>query len=372
MGVGRFAYTVLLPEMMQTYDFNETTAGTIAAWNYAGYFMGVFAVRGVLPGAKRYLICMFFLLISLITTFGMGLVHTSVLWYAMRFFAGIASGVCFVLCSSIVLDTLTVIKRPILAGLLYSGVGAGIALGAITAIPLALLEKTSFSWFAMALLCLPLAVVATVTLRPKVNFAPTIHTDTIGSNNIKIKQPTKSSTMYKIVLIAYFLEGIGYIIGVTFLVALIQSSTGSAEIARVAWIITGVAAAISAPLWRLAAGRHYLPMLILALVLQSVGMLLPALSTSNVAIFTAGLLLGGTFMGITVLALQYGVMLNKKSSAHVVANMTAIYGVGQIIGPLLVAWLAKENDLSHPFLLSSIILFFASSILFLGYHLHKN
>lgn len=49
LGVGRFAYTALLPGMMETNGFGEDVAGLMASWNYAGYLAGVLAMRGQLP-----------------------------------------------------------------------------------------------------------------------------------------------------------------------------------------------------------------------------------------------------------------------------------------------------------------------------------
>jgi MFS family permease len=361
MGIGRFAYTVLLPGMMYTHGFGEEMAGLMAAWNYAGYLIGVLAVRKETPGRRRYLLFVFFLILSLATTAGMGLARTAVLWHALRFFSGFASGACFVLCSSIVLDTLTAINRPVLAGLLYSGVGVGIALGGATAGSFEAADGSAGAWFGMAALCLPLAAIASITLRPEVNRAPLSFSSASGQTGT---QKNSRQIIYLILLISYFLEGFGYIIGTTFLVTLVQAVTSSPEIARASWVVTGCAAALSAPLWRFAARRGYLPMLILAFLLQGGGMLLPAISSSSIAALSGGLLIGGTFMGITVLSLQYGVALSGKPSAHTVALMTALYGAGQIIGPFVAGMTARGQGFSFAFILAAFSLFIAAALLF--------
>ncbi len=363
MGIGRFAYTALLPDMMGAYGFGEDVAGIMAAWNYAGYLIGVLAMRKETPGMRRYVLFASFFLLSLVTTAGMALEHSVALWHAMRFLSGFASGACFVLCSAIVLDTLAAINRPVLAGILYSGVGAGIAVGGIAAGPFEALGGPSVAWLGMTALCLPPALVSFITLRPSVNMAP------------EVKKPAASSAEpkrgwgkngYILLLISYFLEGFGYIIGTTFLVALVQNATNSPQIARASWIVTGCAAALSAPAWRYAARKGYLRMLVLAFLLQGVGVLLPAISNSTAAAITGGLLLGGTFMGITVLSLQYGVILSGKPSAHTVAVMTALYGVGQIFGPFVAGVTAQGQGFSTAFILSSASLFVAAGLLLAG------
>ncbi len=364
MGIGRFAYTALLPGMMHGYGFGEDVAGVMAAWNYAGYLLGVLAMRGARPGLRRYVMFVCFLALSLITTAGMALVTAPFWWHIIRFFSGFASGVCFVLCSSIVLDTLAAIDRPVLAGFLYSGVGAGIALGGFAAGPLEAAYGSLGAWPGMAALCLPLAAVACTALRPGVNRTLALQT---SAKKIKAAgQKEKQGKAYALLLAAYFLEGFGYIIGATFLVALVQKTTNSPEAARTAWIVTGCAAALSAPLWRYAARKGYCKMLILAFVLQGIGALIPVASDSVIAALSGGLLLGGTFMGIVVLSLQYGVCLSGGSSAHTVAIMTGVYGVGQIIGPFIAGFTARGQGLAPAFILSSVSLFIAVGFLLAG------
>ena len=192
------------------------------------------------------------------------------------------------------------------------------------------------------------------------NLAPVTQAPTAGAAAAKTRVQSQG---YSVLLISYFLEGFGYIIGATFLVALVQRTTGSPEIARASWVVTGVAAALSAPAWRYAARGGYLPMLVAAFVLQAVGALLPAISNSPVAALAGGLLLGGTFMGITVLSLQYGVILSGKPSAYTVAIMTAVYGVGQILGPFAAGFTSQGKGFSPAFILSSVSLFAAASLL---------
>jgi len=173
----------------------------------------------------------------------------------------------------------------------------------------------------------------------------------------------KPQAGYLTLLAAYALEGFGYIIGMTFFVSLVRTTADSPALAGISWIITGCAAAVSAPLWRAAARKGYRPMLILALLLQAAGSLIPALTTAAPFIVLAGILLGGTFMGVVVLALQYGVTLSGRSSAHTVAMLTGVYGVGQIIGPYVAGVSAQGKSFTFAFALSSASLFLAALLL---------
>ncbi len=365
MGVGRFVYTSLLPGMMQVYGFDEAVAGVMAAWNYAGYLAGALLVRGARPGMRRYWLFAVSLFLSVATTAGMGLVQSETAWYAVRFLSGLASGGIFVLASAIVLDALAVLRRPELAGFLYSGVGTGITLGGIGASFFAAALGPGGAWIAMGLVCVPPALFSVYRLHP--GRTPSPEREKSAAAQLAVQTSPKGA--YVRLVTAYFLEGFGYIIGTTFLVALVRSSTGSGLLADAAWIITGAAAALTAPLWPLLAARTgRLPMLIIAFLLQGTGVLLPALSTSAIAAVGGGLLLGGTFMGITVLSLQHGVFLSGKPSAHTIATMTVVYGVGQIIGPFVAGVTGKGGaGFSFSFVVSSACLFAAAAVLGVEY-----
>ncbi|WML29049.1 YbfB/YjiJ family MFS transporter [Neobacillus sp. OS1-32] len=126
MGIGRFAYTPILPLMQEALTFTDSVAGYLASSNYAGYFVGAI-LTGVLPLKKHKT---FYLRVSLvasiITTCMMGLTQAYILMLIIRFISGVASAFIFVLASSIVLDKLASAGKTNWSGYFYSGVGFGI------------------------------------------------------------------------------------------------------------------------------------------------------------------------------------------------------------------------------------------------------
>src|SRR3954454_15806290 len=86
MGIGRFAFTPLLPLMQQDAGLTLVQGGWLATANYAGYLAGAVICMAWPPAAARAIrrglvsIALF--------TLGMGLTHEPWLWSALRFLAG--------------------------------------------------------------------------------------------------------------------------------------------------------------------------------------------------------------------------------------------------------------------------------------------
>ena len=81
--------------------------------------------------------------------------------------------------------------------------------------------------------------------------------------------------------LAYFLQGLGYIVSGTFAVRAVQQTPALADWAPWVWVATGLAAAPSAWLWAAVArrlGSRWA--LVAAFMLQAAGMALPAVSSS--------------------------------------------------------------------------------------------
>lgn len=128
------------------------------------------------------------------------------------------------------------------------------------------------------------------------------------------------------------LEGVGYIIAGTFLVAAITQNS-SRGVGGTAWILVGLAAVPSAVVWSWLGRRWRRPdPLLAALLVQAVGIALPAFLGGVGAAMIAAVLFGATFLGVSMMALAAGAHLRFPRS---VGLLTAGYSVGQILGPLV-------------------------------------
>ncbi|MEC0266111.1 YbfB/YjiJ family MFS transporter [Paenibacillus anseongense] len=332
MGIGRFAFTPILPMMMENHLFSPAGAGYLASSNYLGYLIGAFLLTLVQVNNRSRLLLVG-LIGSIVTTWGMGEFHSLEIWLLLRFLSGLASAVVFVIASSMVMDRLSQLQ----AGIFYGGVGAGILL---TGFSVPMLAKTGDwieVWKGLGLISLLLGLAAWYLLRDK-------HS---GAKTVPSPRNEQSSGVRRILIwltIAYGLEGLGYIVTGTYLVAYAKTVSNLPNIASLSWILVGIAGAPSCILWsKLASQWGKKWTLTFSMILQSVGIAIPVLIHSSTAVFVGAFLFGATFMGITMLTVSFAKDLYPQNNRKIIGLLTTFFGLGQIIGPLIAGHLISGN-----------------------------
>ncbi len=337
MGIGRFAYTPILPLMQERLALPDDLAGFLASANYLGYLIGA-VWAGFIHGRSTTLL-QAGLVVSIATTGAMGWTADPGLWIALRFLSGLSSGLVFVLASGAVLQTLALHGGAKQAGWLFAGVGAGISLTGLLSPPLGSLFGWRGAWIGLAVLALPLGALAGKWLNV---------TEARSSSPAQKKNIDAGgwfSGFLPWLTVAYFCIGLGYIVTGTFLVAVLERSPAMAGHGASSWVIVGLAGIPSCVLWvRIGARIGYIKSLVLAHLLLSAGIILPVVSSGPIAAYLSALLFGGTFMGITALALSLGRLLSPSHPGRMISILTASFGIGQIIGPAIAGILAEGYD----------------------------
>jgi len=367
MGVGRFAYTPLLPGMQEQFGFNDAIAGLIASLNYVGYLLCAVLCRKSLTNTMKLWGFRYSLLISLLMTLTMGLFDSAATWMVLRFLGGAASAGVFVLGSAIVMDRLEESTSSHLAMLIYSGVGLGIALSGLISPVLTKAFGVQNAWIGLAIICLPLAAWCWYTLAPP---AQTHKAQLIQEKETKANNPNLLGWLSG----AYFCEGFGYIVSGTFMVSFLKQTAGVKSSGEVPWIIVGLSASAAVSLFHMLS-RYWGPVkvLIFAHGLQAMGIVLPVISRHWLAVNLGAVLFGGTFMGITALSLYIGKTIRPNKSQAVIGLLTAVYGVGQILGPLVSGVLSTHSgDFKSALILSSAIVTLGGLLLMVGEFRTKN
>ncbi|MDQ0338018.1 putative MFS family arabinose efflux permease [Caldalkalibacillus uzonensis] len=365
MGIGRFAYTAILPPMQSGTGLTDDMAGYLASSNYLGYLLGALAA-GLLAGRRQTFFYLLFLLVNIATTIAMGMTSHYGLWLFIRFLSGLTSGIVFVIASSLVLDFLTQNQRLSWSGLFYSGVGMGIVLSGLLVPVLDLYFGWQGAWIGLGVLALALSSLTVTALRGTVSAK---REGTGRQLQTPAKHPTKIILPWLIA--AYGCEGAGYIVSGTFLVALVQSMPELSSFSALIWVFVGIAAIPSCYIWAFLATKWgNLNTVQLAFFTQMIGVALPVYVPTFFGILSGACLFGATFMGITTLAISEARRLAPSQSGKVIGIMTGVYGIGQMIAPAVAGILISHNGhYDSALLLAAMILLCGMVVLGVGQRL---
>jgi predicted MFS family arabinose efflux permease len=338
MGIGRFAYTPILPLMTAHAGLSAQAAGQLATANYVGYLIGAVGAAASPRLARSVVACRVSLVVLVVTLVAMALSTNVTEWGALRLVAGIASALVFVIAVNTLMDHGHPAHH---AGWAFSGVGIGIALSA--ALPAT--RDWQVAWWAATALAALLSA-----------FAWNMHPGTADDTpKAPAEQQAGARGPLVLLMASYSLEGVGYIIAGTFLVAAVaQQSPG--ELGSAVWLLVGLAAAPSAALWARFTGRFSYPALIVAALLLQAAGIAWAGTGNSIAALAGAVLFGGTFIGISTLALAAGRALQFPGA---VALLTTGYSVGQIVGPVAVAPLL-HNGFQQALLAGAVVVLLAA------------
>ena len=330
MGVGRFVYTPILPLMEHQAGLSAAMGSDLATANYVGYFLGALLGIAVPTMARSRWALRLALLVVVVTLALMPLTRDATAWLGLRLIAGIASALLFVIASSAMLARLHRGAQH-LVGWGFGGVGLGIALSGLLVLALQSASTWRAAWWSAAILAAVLSVPAW-RLDPR----PAAQATALQRHG----DLPRTHRWFTALLVSYSLEGIGYLIAGTFLVAAI-SQTSSGWLGSGAWVVVGLAAMPASALWAYLASRApRSTLLLVALVIQVIGIALPALSGGIAPALISAVLFGNTFIAASSLAIAIGAHLQFPRS---VALLTAGYSIGQILGPLVVKPLLHDG-----------------------------
>lgn len=336
MGVGRFVFTPILPIMVDSAGVTPSSGAVIATANYTGYLLGA-VLLSIRPGLNSTSAFRAWTVVLVASEIAMAFVDSTFAFSALRLVAGLASAAVFLACASTVAR-----QAGSSPGITFGGVGAGITASGVLTLLAAPHLSWQTLWIASAILTAALilpALTLTITAESRLSEHDAGPTD-------------RQRLLWRVLLAAYFLEGLGYIIVGTFLVAAVGGH-GSTSVGPTVWIIVGLSAVPATVLWQAVARRTGIPRaFVAAFALQTVSAVLPALTSNSGIAIASAVLFGGTFMGITMLTLSQAAALPLGRTA---ATLTTVYGIGQVLGPLVVAP-ALGDSYTVAFVVATVVL----------------
>jgi len=330
MGIGRFAFTPLLPLMMRDGLIDAAGGAELAAANYLGYLVGALTA-GRLATRPLRLVGACLPGIALLTA-AAGLLHGLPVWALLRFGAGVCSAWALVGISSWALTALALRGRGALGAVVFTGVGGGITLAGLMAWWAAGLSARAL-WLLLAAAALLLAAVVALLLR---RAAPPLPAAGAARPPAAALPPGSWP-----LVVCYGSFGFGYILPATFLPAMARALLDDPARFGLVWPVFGAAAMASTLLsMRWMAAWRPLRAWSGCQFAMAAGAALPLVSRSGWAIALAALLVGGTFMLATLIAMQQARAMAPLQPAPLLGRMTAAFALGQIAGPLAVRLLA--------------------------------
>jgi len=352
LGIGRFAYALVLPDMRDTLGWSYSAAGFMNTINAVGYLVGALIAsklikRFGLAATVRWGTLACVLSLSLCTISG-----NFILLSLARLLSGLGAASCFV--GGAALAATIAQSHPARANFLLSLFYAGPGLGILSSGLIAPFVLQAFGpgswwvvWWAMTLLtsimCIPLLLAPFEARAGIIDTAP-------------VKFTIRPVAIY---LAGYFLFGAGYIAYMTFMIAYVRDAGGGAPAQSAFWCLIGLSAFVTPWLWRgvLAMDKGGVSTAII-LGVNAVGAGLPLFGHSPAWLATSALVFGLSFfslVGSTTAFVRFNYPPAQWPKG--IAAMTIAFGIGQILGPTAVGAITDAfGSLSYALNVSAALL----------------
>jgi len=355
MGIGRFAFTPLLPLMQDDGLLDIEQGGLLASVHFVGYLLGaLYAAK--LPFSPKLTLRISLITIA-VSTIGMGVTSSFGLWVIFRFLAGVFSALTLVFVSNFYVRHLAEMGQSEKQGWVFSGVGLGIVAAGIGTLLIMISGLGSAaSWQIFGVLSLLAAIVICVNIGSEIP----------DEKKTAAQTKAQKSPLLWSLIIPYGALGVGYIIPATYLPLMAKEVISSPLVFGWAWPIFGTAALIStlvaATLQKAFSIRQ---VWVASQIAMAFGLLMPVLFPHIISIVLAGICVGGTFMVITMMGMKETHRLAPADDImRHLAVMTAAFAVGQMVGPVLASSLySVTQNFSVSLVLASAILVATAAVL---------
>ncbi|WP_244212564.1 YbfB/YjiJ family MFS transporter [Shewanella livingstonensis] len=336
VGVARFSYSLLLPIMQDGAGLTKLGGGWLASTNFMGYMCGVLLAASLHNMNYKYNLHRLYLILSVVTSAAMVMTNDMVTWAVLRFLAGICASGGFIIASGLILKWLVNNHHRAELGIHFSGAGLSII---VTSLLVEAMLTISADWQQQ---WLALAAMAAVFAIPAWLWMPHPFVDGKSINTAKDNPPTKTFTL--LMMLAYFCAGYGYgyAVSSTFIVDIVERVKSLQGRGGLAFLLVGVAATPAALIWdRIARNTGYLKALIVAYILQGIGIILPVINASLPVVIFSALLFGGTFIACVSMVLTMAGKFYPSNPGKFMGTMTLAYGAAQIMAPVSTGYLTQ-------------------------------
>jgi predicted MFS family arabinose efflux permease len=330
LGIGRFAYALVLPDMRDTLGWSYSAAGFMNTINAVGYLAGALIAAKLIKRFGLSAAVRWGTLGCLVSLALCALSGNFILLSFARLLAGLGAAIAFV--ASGALAATIAQSRPeranFLLSLFYAGPGLGILASGLIA-PFVLQAFGPGSWWIVwwALTLLSVALTIPLLLAP-------FDAGAGLSGAVSTKIAIRPVLIY---LTGYFLFGAGYIAYMTFMIAYVRDGGGGAPAQSAFWCLIGASAFVTPWVWRRVLARNSGG--VSTAIIQGVnaiGAALPLFGHSPVLLAISALVFGVAFfavVGSTTAFVRFNYPPAEWPTA--IAVLTITFGIGQILGPIV-------------------------------------
>ncbi|RXH12084.1 YbfB/YjiJ family MFS transporter [Bradyrhizobium guangzhouense] len=295
LGLARFSYTPLIPALIAAKWFSASDVVYLGAANLAGYLAGALAARAVAAriGAVSALRAM--MLLATLSFFASSAPVSFIWFFAWRFLSGLTGGIIMVLAASVILPHTPASRRGIVGGVIFAGVGLGVAASG-SLVPLLLQQGLQQSWYGLGTLA------AVLTLASWWNWPAEAKSESAAAHHTR---QHRTSPVARALLIQYGLNAVALVPHMVFIVDFVARGLGQGIAAGSRyWVLYGLGAIVG-PLvtGHLGDRSGFGPALRAAFLIEASAVLLPTVSTAPASLIVSSVVIGGFTPGIVPLVL---------------------------------------------------------------------
>jgi MFS family permease len=340
MGIGRFALTPLLPLLQTKHGLGISGAGWLASANYVGYLFGALVALHV--RADGAVLIRAALIGTAAATLAMGFSENFAAWLVLRAAAGFASAFLLINLSAWSLERVG--RFPLLRAGVFSGVGGGIVVVGSLCLLLISAVNSAQAWM----------ILGATTLGLTALVWPAFAASEIAERDVARGDHRQHWRL----VAAYGATGFGYIIPATFLPVIAKAGTAEPFHIALAWPALGVAAFCSTFVAMAGGGRaSALRRWRWAQTIMAFGVGVAAVAPTLAGVLVSGVCVGGTFMVVTMAAMEAGRTFGGASPRRLMAALTTAFAAGQLAGPVVVPFaVAADGDFSLILLMAALTL----------------
>jgi predicted MFS family arabinose efflux permease len=337
LGLGRFAYALLLPPMRADLGWNFAQAGALNTANAAGYLIGavVAAPVGRRMGDKR--VFAISLALAALAVGASGLTADYMALLMLRVAAGFTGALGFI-CGAGLASAAAMggskHRAPTLLGVYFAGAGMGVTASALAVPPLLGAVGWRGGWLVLGALALGATAFGWLAVwrAPEPSYA--------SANNVRAGA---SPRVMACTLVAYSLFGAGYIAYATFIIAYLRGAEGfaSGDVTRF-WLVFGLSSIAAAFAWGRVLGRLRGGWGTAAtLSVLTIGTAAPLVWSAPAGAYLSAILFGGSFLAVLAAVASFARRAFKPHAVTgAIGMLTVVFGIGQCIGPVLSGALA--------------------------------